>query len=134
MGVLNAAIRHVAFPNGDVGSPHRQLHAGVRLTQLLLGQPEVGDVGAGAEPFDDLAGAVSNWYAARLEPAVLPVRPADPEFHVVVRPTRNRLRPAASGPLPVIGVKRLHPPPADMLGGRDAGILLPLGTEVVAVS
>src|SRR5271166_1885630 len=105
MAVLDAAIGHVAFPNGEIGTTHRQFQPGVGQTQRLLGLPEVGDVGAGAEPFDDVAGAVSNWYAARLEPVVLPVRPADPEFHVVVRPTGNRLRPAESGPLPVIGVK-----------------------------
>src|SRR5580700_5468927 len=102
MGVLDSPIRHVTFPDRNVRAAHCQIQAGVGLAQRLLGLPEVGDVGAGAEPFDDLAGAVSNWYAARLEPAVLPVRPADPELHVVVCPTRNRLRPAVSGPLAVI--------------------------------
>src|SRR5262249_27479342 len=35
LAVLDAAIRHVVFPDADVRRVHRQLQAGVHLTQLL---------------------------------------------------------------------------------------------------
>ena len=77
MRVLDAAIRHVAFPNADVGTLHRQLHAVIRLTQRLLGLPEVGDVGVGPKPFDDVAPAVKNRDSARLEPTILAIATAN---------------------------------------------------------
>src|SRR5262249_31514069 len=100
MGVLDPAMRHVAFPNADVGTAHRQVHAGVGLAQRLLGLPEVGDVGAGAEPFDNVGGGVVDRYAAGLEPTVLSVAAADAIFHVVRLAPPPPTRPTPPRPLP----------------------------------
>jgi len=64
MAILNVAIRHVAFPNADVGATHRQVNAGIRLTQGLLSLPKVRDVRAGADPLNDGSVAVPYRHAA----------------------------------------------------------------------
>src|SRR5437763_14197723 len=72
------------------------------LPQRLLGLPQVGNVGACAEPLDDVAAGVPDGHPARLEPAVFPVAAADTVFHVVRMAPRHGLQPEVSRPLAVL--------------------------------
>src|SRR5205823_12239549 len=112
----------------DVGQelvlgPVRRLGGFLGETQFLLGPLAVRDVGAGAEPFADGARAAADRYAARLEPAVLPVRPADAVFHVVGAAPRHRVGPEFPGGLPVVGVQHFQPAPAQQVALGDSGVL-----------
>src|SRR5439155_954239 len=98
----------------------------------LLAVAQLRDVGAGAEPFDDIPAGVADRYAARLEPSVLAVAAADTVFHVVRVVPRHGLQPEVSRPLAVLWVQRPQPAPAEQLRLRDAGVLCPLGAEIVA--
>ncbi len=100
--------------------------------QRLLGLPEVGDVGACPKPLDDVAAAVADRHATRLEPAVFTVVPADTVFNVVGVTPRHGLQPELPRRLAVVGVQGLQPAPAEQVRLRDAGVLRPLGAEVVA--
>ena len=51
-----------------------------RAAEPLLAVAQVRDVGAGAEPFDDIPAGVADRYAARLEPSILAIEPAEPRL------------------------------------------------------
>jgi hypothetical protein len=70
--------------------------------------------------------------APRLEPAVLPVAAADPVFHVVRVAARHGLQPELPRRRAVVRVQRLQPAPPQQVRLRDAGVLGPLGAEIVA--
>ena len=103
------------------------------LAQRLLGLLAVGDVGAGPEPFDDVAAAVPDRHPARLEPAVLPVAaggrgiPRRRARAPPRTPVQNcRVGSRSSG----CSVSSHRQPSSSALG--DAGVLRPLRAEVVA--
>src|SRR5262249_5651859 len=98
-----------------------------RLQPLL-----VVDVRAGPEPLDGPVGLIPKGQAARLEPAALPVAAADAVFHVVGAAPRHGLQPGVPRRFAVVRVQRLQPPPAEQLALGHAGVLRPLGAEVVA--
>ena len=126
------AARGVPVGDADrrvLESPAKPLLA---LPQRLLGLPEVGNVGAGPEPFADIARVVPDRHTARLEPAVLPVRPAHAVFHVIGAAPRHRVGPECPGGLPVVRVQHLQPAPAQQVALGDSGVLRPLLAEVVA--
>src|SRR5258708_39870272 len=54
-----------------------------RAAEPLLAVAQLRDVGAGAEPFDDIPASVADRCAARLEPAIFSVAAANPVFDVV---------------------------------------------------
>src|SRR5262249_21755278 len=98
----------------------------------LLRLPQVGNVGAGAEPFDDVPIAVADRHPARLEPAVDAIPPANPVFHVVRAAARDRIQPESPRRLAVVWMQGFQPAPAEQVALRDAGVLRPLGAEVIA--
>src|SRR5260370_17661625 len=49
-----------------------------------LALAQLSDVGAVAEPFDDIPADVADRHAPRFEPPILPVPPPNPAFHVVI--------------------------------------------------
>src|SRR4051794_34187355 len=103
-----------------------------RATEPLLAVAQLRDVGAGAEPFDDIPAAVADRYAARLEPSILAALVADAGFDVVGVVPSDRFQPEAPRRLAVVRVQRLQPLPAEQLRLRDAGVLRPLRAEVIA--
>src|SRR6266481_4055873 len=131
MAVLDAAIRHVAFPNGYVGAAHRQVQAGVYLAQLLLELFVGRDVGAGPEPFADLARAVPDCHAPALEPAIRAVEAAQAVFDLVFALTRDGGSPGLLDAFPVIGVLYLQPAPTQHFALRAAQVLPDLRAGVV---
>ena len=119
--------------DADGGVLERAAEPLLALPQRLLGLPEVGDVGAGPEPFDDLARAVADGDAAGLEPAVHAVRTADAIFHVIGAAPRHRVGPESPGRLPVVRVQRRQPAPAQQVTPRATPVCSrPLRTEVIA--
>src|SRR6185295_14258823 len=100
--------------------------------ERLLGLPEVRDVGTRPEPFDDVPSAVPDRHSACLEPTVLAVAASDAVFHVVRVAPFHGLQPEAPRRLAVLRVQRLQPAPAEQLGLASAGVLAPLGAEIVA--
>ena len=98
----------------------------------LLRPLPIGDVSARSEPFHNRPVAVPDRRSARLKPAVSPVAPANTVFHVIRLSPRYRFRPELPGRLTVIRMQRFHPAPAEQVALPDAGIVCPLGAEVVA--
>jgi hypothetical protein len=96
MAILDVAIRHVAFPDDDAGTAHRQVEAGVRVTQRLPSLPKLGDVRAGSEPLRNGSVAVPYRHTARFEPAVLAVSTAHAVFDVIGMVFGHRVQPKLS--------------------------------------
>src|SRR4051812_5224836 len=132
MAILDPAVRHVAFPNADVGTTHCQVDSGVRLTQRFLSLAKLRDVRAGAEPLDDGSVAVPYGHAARLEPAVLAVATADAVLDVIRMVFGHRFQPKLPRGLTIVRMQCLKPAPAEQVCFRNTGVLRPLGTEIVA--
>ncbi len=132
MAVLDTAIGHVGFPNGDIGTAHRQVQPGVRLTQRLLSLAKLRDVRAGAEPLDDGSVAVPHRHPARFEPAVLAVATADAVLDVIRMVFGHRFQPKLPSRLTIVRMQRLKPAPAEQVCFRNTGVLRPLGAEIVA--
>src|SRR5262249_1818564 len=101
------------------------------FAQCILGAFELCDVGAGAEPFDDIPASIADRYAARLEPAILTVATANAVLDVVGVVPSDRFQPETPGRLPVVRVQCLQPRPAEQLRLRNAGVLRPLRAKVV---
>src|SRR3954468_20831572 len=76
-----------------------------------LAVAQLRDVGAGAEPFDDIPAGVAGRYTARLEPAILAVAVANPVFDVVSVVPRDRFQPEAPRRLAVVRVQHRQPAP-----------------------
>src|SRR5258707_1361024 len=85
-------LRQIGIAPAQFGGPFRhpllKLVSGfpkllLALAQRFLGSLPVGDIGAGPEPLDDVAVAVPDRPAARLEPAVRSVVPAPGLSHVM---------------------------------------------------
>src|SRR5262252_811562 len=114
-----------------------RFHSAMRPSALLASPqlgfdlPEVGDVGTGPKPFDDVSFAIPHGSAAGLEPAVHAVRTADAVFHVVGTATGHRVGPEPPGRLTVVRVERRQPAPAQQVALRHPGMLRPLRAEVV---
>src|ERR1700745_2606402 len=81
-------------------------------TKPPLAVAQLRDVGAGAEPFDDIPAGVADRYAARLEPAILAVAAANAVFDVVSVVPCDRIQPETTRRLAVVRVQRLEPSPA----------------------
>ena len=107
--------REVRVGDADARILERAAEPLLAFPQRLLGPPEVGDIGAGPEPFEDVPIAVSDRHATRLEPAVLSVRPADAVFHVIGAASRDRVRPELPGRLSIVRVQNFHPLPAQQV-------------------
>src|SRR6266436_6434148 len=90
------------------------------------------DVGAGAEPFDDIPAAVADRYTARLEPAILAVAAANAVFDVVRVVPCDRCQPETPRWFAVVRMQRLKPSPAEQFRLRNAGVLRPLRAKVIA--
>src|SRR5208283_3964788 len=101
------------------------------LPQRLLGPLMFGNVGAGAEPLDDLARGVPYWYPAGGEPAIRAIRAADAVFHCVIALFRYSFNPAIPGAFPVVRMQQLHPAPGEQFALSSAGVFHDLGAEVV---
>src|SRR3954469_2569410 len=100
-------------------------------SQRFLDLPEVGDVGAGPEPFDDDSDAIPDGRAAGLVPAVRAVPAANAVLHVVGAATRHRVGPESPRRLPVVRVQRRQTAPAQQVGLGHSGVLGPLRAEVI---
>src|SRR5439155_11929680 len=87
----------------------------------LLAVAQLRDVGAGAEPFDDIPAGVPDRYAARLEPSIFAVAVANAVFDVVSVVLRDRIQPETPRRLAIVRVQCLQPLPAEQLRLRDAG-------------
>src|SRR5439155_2636410 len=92
-----------------------------RAAEPLLAVAQLRDVGAGAEPFDDIPAGVADRYAARLEPAIRAVAAANAVFDVVSVVLRDRIQPETPRRLAIVRVQCLQPLPAEQLRLRDAG-------------
>src|SRR6266853_122605 len=90
------------------------------------------DVGAGAEPFDDIPAGVADRYAARLKPAIVAIAAANAVFDVVRVVPCDRCQPETPRWLAIVRVQCLQPLPAEQLRLRNAGVLRPLRAEVIA--
>src|SRR5258708_39169439 len=80
-----------------------------RAAEPLLAVAQLRDVGAGAEPFDDIPAGVADRYAPRLEPSILAVAVANAVFDVVSVVPRDRFQPETQRRLAVLLVQRLEP-------------------------
>src|SRR5580693_4308817 len=98
----------------------------------LLALPQLRDVGAGAEPFDDIPAGVADRHAARLEPAILAVAAANAVFDVVRVVPRDRFQPETPCRLAIVRVQRLEPSPTKQVRLFKACVLRPLRAEVIA--
>jgi hypothetical protein len=98
-------------------------HTSLDLLELL-------DVGAGAEPLDDLPGGVAQRHGAAEHPPVGPVGPAEPVLDLVRRACPRRLGPALGGVRAVVRVERRVPAVAKALLEREPRVVQPLPVEV----
>ena len=103
-----------------------------RAAEPLLAVAQLRDVGAGAEPFDDIPAGVADRYAARLEPAILAALVANAVFDVVRVVPRDRFQPETPRRLAVVRVQRLEPSPTKQVRLFKACVLRPLRAEVIA--
>src|SRR5438067_2996961 len=103
-----------------------------RAAEPLLAVAQLRDVGAGAEPFDDIPAGVTDRYAARLEPAILAVAVANAVFDVVRVVPRDRCQPETPRRLAVVRVQRLEPSPTEQVRLFKPGVFRPLRTKIVA--
>src|SRR5438876_3898361 len=86
-----------------------------RAAEPLLAVAQLRDVGAGAEPFDDIPAGVADRYAARLEPAILAVAAANAGFDVVRLVPCDRCQPETPRWLAVVRVQCVQPHPPEQV-------------------
>src|SRR6202022_2811178 len=77
-----------------------------RAAEPLLAVAQLRDVGAGAEPFDDIPAGVADRYATRLEPSILAALVANAVFDVVGVVPRDRFPPEKPRRFGVVGWQR----------------------------
>src|SRR5260370_5219623 len=117
---------------GSFGDQPFQLLPAAR--QGLPRLDDVGDISAGAEPFDGPA-FVPNRGRARFEPAILVVGATDPKFQIVVALALHCGRPAFANPLQILGMDDLvEPREPELLFLGDAGVLDPLAAEIITLA
>src|SRR5439155_24236326 len=97
-----------------------------------LALAQLSDIGAGAEPFDDIPAGVADRHAARFEPAILAVAAANAVFDVVRVMPRDRFQPKVARRLAVVRVQRLEPLPPEQVRLCNACVLRPLRAKVIA--
>src|SRR5437773_1981815 len=119
------ATARVCLGDADRGVPENAAKPPLALAQLS-------DVGAGAEPFDDIPAGVADRYAARLEPAILAVAAANAVFDVVRVMPRDRFQPKVARRLAVVRVQRLEPLPPEQVRLGNTCMLRPLRAKVIA--
>src|SRR5439155_12895747 len=112
---------------GVVGVVEDEAPALLAGPQHGLSLLDVGNIRAGAEPFDNATLAVADGRAAGLEPAVHAVPAADAVFYVVGATTRHRVGPESPGRLPVVRVQHFQPAPAQQVTLGYPGVFRPLG-------
>src|SRR5712671_2713302 len=83
------------------------------------------DVGAGAEPFDDIPAGVADRCTARLEPSILAVAAANAVFDVVRVVPCHRCQPETPRWLAIVRVQRLEPSPTKQVRLFKACVLRP---------
>src|SRR5262249_29132327 len=121
--------RETACPLG-----HQPLELLSASRQCLARLYDVGDIGAGAKPSDDLA-AISHLRPTRLEPAILAICSTDTVFKVVFIQTFHCAEPALQHSLPVLGMDNpVEPPKTELLFLRDTGVFDPLAAEIIPLA
>src|SRR5260370_17158800 len=80
-----------------------------------LAWAQLSDMGAGAEPFDDIPAGIADRYAARLEPSILAALVANAVFDVVRVMPSDRFQPETPRRLAVVREQRLVPSPTKPL-------------------
>src|SRR5205807_7953256 len=119
------ATARVCLGDADRGVLENAAKPPLALAQLR-------DVGAGAEPFDDIPAGVADRHAARFEPAILAVAAANAVFDVVSVMPRDRFQPKVARRLAVVRVQRLEPLPPEQVRLGNACVLRPLRAKVIA--
>src|SRR5438105_5443891 len=119
------ATARVCLGDADRGVLENAAKPPLALAQLR-------DVGAGAEPFDDIPAGVADRHAARFEPAILAVAAANAVFDVVSVVPCDRCQPETPRRLAVVRVQRLEPSPTEQVRLFKAGVLRPLRTKIIA--
>jgi hypothetical protein len=79
---LVVAVGQLEIPHADVGAAHRQLQAGVRLTQLLFHLPATGDVEKAADAATDTVRSILEWTDVAEQFAAAAVGPHDVHLEI----------------------------------------------------
>ena len=102
---------------------------GSQIALDLLAANEIVDVGAGAEPFLDLAVFIGQRYAADQPPAVFSIRPTQPAFKRIDLVVSDGFLPGVPRSLLVLGMKGLVPAVPVTLLQRKPSVLHPFLIE-----
>lgn len=120
---------------GFLGLAARGLFSGKEAFAFFEGLALVVDIGAGAEPFEDLARLVMDGNAADLEPAVGAIGAAEAIFDVVGGASFDGGGPGGEGTLAVVGMHdTIEPLQAELLVFGDAGVIDPLLAEEITAA